>query len=369
MNKLKVFDNLATIGELNWERLRQFSHQPNFQIGFPLINQWYDFNKKKFTLVLIAAEQEQQLDSVFPLMKSHFYRRKIIKHCILRFAAFTATDFSTVLSSEENINLTVNNALNYLFENHFHWDKMILDDLEEGNPAIACIENWLIKYNQSYSKVAGKYYYVNLDRTWEDVLKDTSKKFVRRTINLAKNRANKLGEWCLVSNPDLSVDQIIEMARPMHINRQKKLKRQSHFTNPEQELFYKQTLEFYQSNNKLRTYWLQLNNEFIAYLFCIEENNKIYAWHMAFDPEYSAISPSRILLYDLLKQLHKNKFVEFHFMRGETDYKTKWTKSFRENVRFDIYNRSHLLGKINYFLDTKKAMKKAAKKQSEHKNV
>jgi CelD/BcsL family acetyltransferase involved in cellulose biosynthesis len=68
---------------------------------------------------------------------------------------------------------------------------------------------------------------------------------------------------------------------------------------------------------------------------------------MAFDPNYSNLYPSKLLLYELVKYCHANNLKEFHFMRGETDYKSKWTKTHRINYRFTFQNRKSLYGKIS----------------------
>jgi CelD/BcsL family acetyltransferase involved in cellulose biosynthesis len=96
----------------------------------------------------------------------------------------------------------------------------------------------------------------------------------------------------------------------------------------------------------LRSYWLKFQGVYIAYLMGFEQSNVFYAWNMAFLPVYEHYFPSKLLMRLSLEDCFERGNAEYHFMRGETPYKAKWTKTTRKNFRFRIRNNKQLYGRI-----------------------
>ena len=294
----------------------------------------------------MLIKKDETVKGIFPLMYLDEKRKGFLPFRRIRFLGSTHTDFSVVLADNDDMEIVVEAAMHWLCSGKLRWELLILDDLVEGNPVVDALIKWLGYKSLEHYIHEGKYYYIDLVRPWEEIRSATSKKAVRRSINLARNRISKAGQWEIVVNPELEVDQLISFAAPMHIERQLDLDRGSSYSEQKHLEYLKNIIEINRKNDWFKSYWLRFEDAYIAYMFGFEQNGVFYAWNMAFHPNYSQFFPSKLLMLELIKDCHKKKLKEFSFMRGESDYKTKWTKDFRTNYRFDIRNTAGTYSKF-----------------------
>jgi len=333
--------------ELNeeWNRLLQSAEPPNFQYDFVYLSAWTEFLRENWHPFILLIKEGEEILGIFPLMYLDEKRKGILPYRRIRFLGSSYTDFSVILTSEDKMDAVVRAAMDWIFSGKWRWELLILDDLMEGNPAAQAIKNWLESSSMTCEITEGKYYYINLEKSWEEILAETSKKAVRRSNNLALNRITKAGAWEVVINPEWDTERIIAEAAPMHIERQSDLERESFYSEDRSREFLKTVIEHNRNADRFRSYWLRLEDVYIAYLFGFEQGGVFYAWNMAFHPDYSQFFPSKLLMFELIKDCHEKKLKEFSFMRGESEYKTKWTKDYRINYRFRITNTKSLYGK------------------------
>lgn len=282
---------------------------------------------------------------IFPLMYLNERRRGLLPYRRIRFLASIHTDFSTVLAGPNDIEPVVEAGLDWLFSGHLRWELCILDDLVEGNPAVAAIEKSLLDKPARYMRTDNRYYYLNLARSWEDICSDMSKKFVHRSTNLARNRITKAGPWDILIDPTWEVGRLIAEAAPIHIARQDELNRPSLYTDVDSRHFLLSLFQYNRDQNRFRSYWLKFQDTLVAYLFGFVNEGVFHAWNMAFRPEFGEFFPSKLLMLEIIRDCHRQGLKEFSFMRGELEYKAKWTKSYRANIRLTIHNRSTLYGR------------------------
>lgn len=93
---------------------------------------------------------------------------------------------------------------------------------------------------------------------------------------------------------------------------------------------------------RIKLFVLMLNSIPISFAIIFCDSEKYYWWLTGFNQDYAAFSPTKILVSELLKKSFEQNIDEFHFMRGEDEYKLKWTKDFINNYQFRIYNRKIL---------------------------
>jgi CelD/BcsL family acetyltransferase involved in cellulose biosynthesis len=327
-----------------WNSLLEQSPSPNFQYEFPYMQAWSQYLREDWKPFLLLVKENDNVKGIFPLMYQDEKRRGILPYRRIKFLGYTFTDFSTILAAEKDLATVTTAALEWLFSEKLRWELLILDDLIEGNSVINTLQTWLNKNIKTYNEHIGKYYYINLQRDWQDIWLETSKKFVRRSLSLAKNRINKAGTWKVVINPNWQAEKIISTASTMHIERQNDLNRDSFYNEQNFQKFLKNIIEHNQA--RFNSYWLKFEETYIAYYLHFEQDEISYCWNSAFHPDYANFYPSRLLLFHALQDCHNRKLKEFNFMRGEAEYKLKWTKQFRGNYRFTIKNTNHQYGKI-----------------------
>ncbi len=332
-----------------WNSLLELSPSPKFQYDFQYMLAWSKYLREDWKPFLLLVKENNKVKGIFPLMYKDEKRRGIVPYRRIRFLGYTFTDFSVILADEKDLAKVTIAALKWLFFGKLRWELLILDDLVEGNPVIKALQTWFNKNTKTYNEHKGKYYFINLEKPWEEIWLESSRKFVRRNINLAQNRLNKEGNsWEVTINPNFNTEKLIETASLIHIKRQNELKRPSFYSDPKTKEFIKTIINENRKIEKFHSYWLKFKENYIAYDFYFEQDNILYSWNGAFHPDYAKFYPSRLLLFKTLQDCYYNKknIKEFNFMRGESDYKSKWTKDYRANYRFTIKNTDHLYGKI-----------------------
>jgi len=340
-------NNLSVV----WNLLLNQSCFPTFQYDFEYMSAWCKYLSGDWKPFLLMVEEDNKTIGIFPLMHRDIKRRGILPYRWIKFLGFNKTDFSLVLASDINLPKVIDASLKWLFSGNFRWELIVLDDIVEGNPLVDAIKFWLEDHNKEFELKQGKYYYINMRREWEDIRMEMSKKAIRRSINLARNRITKAGPWKLITDPEWSANLIINEASKMHIARQEVLQRGSLYSEEEEKNFLRTIINHLRKNRIFRSHWLQFENKYIAYMIGFEQKNIYFAWNMAFQPDYSHFFPSKLLIFEIIKESYEKKIEEFNFMRGESEYKKDWTKQYRANYRFIIKNTNSIYGKVASFID------------------
>ncbi len=324
------------------EELNQYSKIPNIHTNAFYIKCFNKFllNEWKPLFIKILKKEKKQIIGILPLMYQDIKKKGILPYRTIKFFSATDSDFNDIYAKQKSREIVIIESLRWLSKN-FKWQRLILDDLLVETNIIKYINNYLIQNRINHKINKGKYYYIDLENNFDEIKNNFSKKFVKRNIANATNRLNNSGTWEVSYNPVLSAKQIMEKMIPVHADRQNALDRSSRFLI---DNFYKANLkifDYYLKKNQLYTYWLNFDNKEIAYMIGFKIDNIFYWWNTGFLNSYSRYSPGRVLLYHAIKNMKETKIKELNFMRGESDYKSKWTKSFRENFRFIIKNNDN----------------------------
>lgn len=71
----------------------------------------------------------------------------------------------------------------------------------------------------------------------------------------------------------------------------------------------------------LSLFFLQLEEESIASLFCFAHANSLYVYNSGYDPAYSSLSPGIVLLAYCIREAISSGAREFNLLRGDESYK------------------------------------------------
>jgi CelD/BcsL family acetyltransferase involved in cellulose biosynthesis len=255
-----------------------------------------------------------------------------------------------VLAAPDRADHVVAAALAWLFEEGWRWEALVLDNLAGGEPAGA--RAWLDGNGIEYALALGRYYHVDLARPFDDVMADTSRRFVRKNLNLSRNRLARAGGYDVETTTDWEPGRVLAEATPIHAARQQEMGRGSLLTDPRGRAFLDAAIRHHTLRGRFRAYWLRHRGRTIAYMLGFEEKGVYHAWNMAFDPEAASFYPSRLLIHEILRDCHARGVREFDFMRGEADYKSKWTSCARPRTKLVVKNRMTTYGRALHFLES-----------------
>ena len=116
-------------------------------------------------------------------------------------------------------------------------------------------------------------------------------------------------------------------------------------------VFLTEALEGLRRQGLLSVWTLRVGSDVGGYLMGFETGGVFYAWNMAHNPAYNSASPGKALWASAIQGCFDDGTLdEFNMMRGDTDYKLKWTGTSRELLDIRVRNlsttRSALLNKL-----------------------
>lgn len=226
--------------------------------------------------------------------------------------------------------------------------EIILQNLHEDSAFLNFLRRKIPDVSR-YLRPQTKCFYIDTNEHWEQYLsKEASKQFVRQDI---RRLARRLGESTFsveVRQSDLKhPEEDIRIIKHLHASSQRKQNRESPYSDKAGASFLRELITKLQDKPALRIYYLLLDGEVAAFISAYYYREVFYYWNIGYDTQYEKYSPSKFLLFHVLKACFEDHTREFNFMRGESYYKTKWTKKFRTNFQVKIYSGRGLAGLIN----------------------
>lgn len=333
-----------------WRGLQRVTAGPTFLHDLEHVRAWLDHRGDGVKPLLLVARRDGAVAGIVPLMHADRRRKGLLPYRSVRFLA--DLDYAPLLAAPADAAEVVAAALAWLFESGWRWESLTLDNLVAGTPGAAAARAWLERRRVAHAAADGAYFHVDLARPWQEVMADTSRRFVRKNVNLAKNRLARAGGYEVEAVTGGDAQRVVATAAPLHAARQAQLRRPSFLAAPSGRAFLEKVVAHHAARGRFRAYWLRHGGRVIAYMIGFEEAGRYHAWNMAFDPAAAEYYPSRLLIHEILADCHARGVREFDFMRGEADYKLKWTSRFRPRQKLVVRNRATIYGRALHFLET-----------------
>ncbi len=246
-----------------------------------------------------------------------FIIRKVGKVKRLHYAIDDLVDWWDSDSSKDNIE--------NMLKNEFYY-RAVFKNILEFSSMKSVLDNLSIKpKNVSFSKV----YYVDFREldSEEKLLKSFSYNH-RRNIKKFQNRLKKI-------KPDFFR---IEGIHNLDIVRNLLIKRHETTIWSDDEFYVamKSVLKYFENSNLLDCFIMKCDEEIITINIVLKYRKRAFWWITTFNEKFYYYSPDTVSLWYMLIHYLKEGFVEFNFMKGESNYKTKWTKKFYKLYRYEF---------------------------------
>jgi CelD/BcsL family acetyltransferase involved in cellulose biosynthesis len=166
---------------------------------------------------------------------------------------------------------------------------------------------------------------------------------VKTDVARQLRRIEEVGGFELKFTNDLSVSELLQAAADIHTKRQNELGRESLFERPNERAFVEEICALYKQRGWLDYIVLIMHGRIAAYELGFLYGGVRYGWIMGFDPEYHKLSLGKVLTYHWIEDAFRRKeIVEFNFMRGDSEYKRKFTDHYRSNHHFIVRHPNSL---------------------------
>lgn len=370
--ELEVVQDINRFKELRegWNSLlEKSSSQSVFLTWEWLFYWWVHFKKNKELLILLVKEEStKQIVGIAPfcleeLRLLYFFKFKKIIYIGSDKAASDFLDFIIPTGSEDTVLKVIHNYLN---NNSHKWDIVEMGPIDHCSSSIEFMkENVEGKYkNLMYE--AHVCPYLKLKDDYEKLLQSLSFNMRQNLKRRTKYFENKEGMSFSIFNMREKIEENIDRLFSLHIDRfksktdNKNIK--SSFDGIEIRKFHYDIASSFLAKQWLKLYFLNYENEPIASLYAFKYKDTLYYYQSGFNSKWENFSLGTVLFGYAIKDSIREGVKEFHFLRGEEEYKSRWTKDYREAKNLLIFNSTFSGGMLYILTRGEKNLRKVLRK-------
>lgn len=298
------YEDITEKLEKQWQELWEKSLNSNFfntTKWFKICRNVFEINKIK----IITITDNKEIVAIFPFQQNKN---------ILFSPGGKYLDNSTILLLNNEAEY-IETFLNFVKKNKY---KIIINELSEN------LAKKFEMYKTCILEFSSNNPFANLNFDINEIVKSKERRAIKSIIN---------------KNEDIKVKIFQGKECSEHINdifdiesKSNKVKKNKALFNKEEA---KKIFSMISENNEAFLTIFFIGNEKIAHLFGIRTKKKLMAYHMAYKQEYYKLQPGKIIIYNLLEYLKKNKYEIFDFSRGDSVVKRHFSNN---NIRkYNIY--------------------------------
>ena len=240
----------------------------------------------------------------------------------------------------------IEGVLEYLRENRRAWDVVKLESVREDS----AIKKFLTESNLGEDlrvECSGKYKcpYLRIQNGFYDYLKSFSRK---KRYNLLRKRKKLLEDRGIVYKITLQEedpDQYLKDLFTTHAERARREGRLTSFYGRDKYLFHKMLIGYLSGQDKILLASIYDGSVPLSLYYCVKHNGKYYYYQTGLSPEGEKKSAGVVLISSLIEKAYGEGSKEFDFLRGDEEYKSFWTKTFRLDYSF-IMRKNTIFGKL-----------------------
>lgn len=304
---------------------------------FPWVSIWWKHFGKGRELFVLVAEDGNRVVGIAPLFLATFQRKKVLRFKRAYFLGEGLSDYSGFLATGDR------DAVCAAFLEHLGrskaWHELRLQNIPDASTDFGRLCDLGRKLGYTIHADARKpthCFYVDTSGDFQTYLKTTSrdvKKDVTRRLNLIEDA----GGCELKFTGELPLSDLLHAMGDIHAKRQGELGRESFFARQDERAFIHEIAELYQQRGWLDTVAMRMKGEIVAYMFGFRYGGVRFSWNVGFDPKHNELSLGKVLAYLWIEDAFRRKDVnEFNFMRGDSEFKRKFTDQHRWNHHFIV---------------------------------
>jgi len=328
----------------SWNTLNEASGCPHIHLTWEWISLWWKHFGEDRELMLLGAIEHDRVLAIAPLC----IRKVGMGTACLRILEFLGTGLSDrgdFLWEPSRID-ALRHILGYVYAQKKRWERLSLRAFPEwaASPTEVKTEAETLGWKISRAdREASPYLKINGE--WQTYLNSRS----RNLRNDTRRRKNRLTDF---GNPSIKLlksreEILATLDKVIQIGIQNPLKRHL-FMHPAVKPFLTEILLLFHDKGWLRFWVMESESRLMSYIIGFVYKKIFYYWNLGYDPEFSACSPGRLLLINVLKHCFNEQILEFDFMRGEERYKEHWATDVRYNIKLEIFHSKWHLGLMRF---------------------
>jgi len=327
--------------ENEWNDLLKRSDIENIFLTWEWLSTYLRSFDKQQTLWILVVRQQQDgyLMGVVPLL---LQSRSVALGLTLKELSFigseVGSDHLDFILDKRYSDTIVNELSDFINEQEKPWDLIHLEGCRQSSIAYQVLQT--LGHSVYHYPVVCPY--LELPTQWDEYLQSLGKK--RRYKIKAYRRKLEEAFPEQVSYQQINTQAELEASLAdlfaLHQQAQQAQGRNGAFADKTRQLFHREICRQFLAKDRLRLYFLKVNNKPIAMVYSFFYGGKVSFYTTGFDLQWSAHSPGQQIIYYVLEQLINEQAQEFDFLRGDESYKFMMTQTVREDQRL-IMPRSY----------------------------
>jgi len=331
----------------SWNDIMSQTTAAHAQLTHEWLSSWWEVFGDNNKLSLITVTDGRHVVGIAPLIISKVIGKAGLELRKLTFVGDGLTDYQDLLIVNEKREAIVRVLLERIVKDKDRWDAIHFRNVRGDSPNLPIVREALRETSLTFrERVNIQSPYIAIDREWTDYYGALSKK-MRSDMRRQLKRLAEMGrvEFARLHDVD-DVTDVLNTIKSIHVKCRQAQGGTSLYTNARRFRFASLILKRFGARKSLDLALLKLNDRVIAYYLGFVYDNIVYFWNTGFDPDFSRLSPGKLLLHYGIKDSFRERFRGFDFMVGEEPYKLQWTSLVRPNYELFVFKntvRSHLL--------------------------
>jgi|GEM_PF-1063257 len=311
------------LGE-EWEETLIASGSDALSTSFGWITAWRETLGRNRSLLILRLRVGRETIGFVPLMFGLGDRAIAFSYRSLSFAPddyLTTTADLIVTRRRED---AIEKVLRFL-SRRLVCGEVLLANIPEWSPNSGLIRSYL-RSQTGYCELSHRSDVFRIEiagRSWEEYLRTTSKSFVRKDIARLRNRYGERG-WEVLHLGAAELEEQLQMMARLHILSQKRHGRRSYYERRGFLDFLRQLSRLEPQSPAMRIFLLKVGGVPAAYELGFELRGTFYSWDAGFDPQFERLSPSKFLMYEVLKSGFQRGWLAYDIGHGSGHYKSHW---------------------------------------------
>jgi CelD/BcsL family acetyltransferase involved in cellulose biosynthesis len=218
----------------------------------------------------------------------------------------------------------------------WEWDELQLSNVRGGSTTIAAFQQYQSPRYFARVGPVERCLYIDLrNRTFEQYYRSLSRNH-RRELQKRRHKLDALGNWSVRFEQNVPAEALFDEFRALHTARSEAMGWTSLYDLAGFREFFVELMQSRRKDIEVLCSTLRHEHRLMSYTLGFVHRGVYYHWNIGFDAAYEAIAPNKLHHQFLIEECFRRHYLEFDFMRGEYEYKYKWTDAFRENygIRF-----------------------------------
>ncbi|AFY53580.1 hypothetical protein Riv7116_1005 [Rivularia sp. PCC 7116] len=310
INSIQQFDKL----EKNWNNVYVSDSYAQIFLSWSWLRGWLEVVPHDWFILAIKPKPNSPYVAFFPLAIRSLEWANVNVYRALQTCAHPIADYTGFLCSPEYEEDAIKNFASYIRQN-LQWDVFHIKDIQDSR-----LDIFVKHFSQSDFQLTSNRGigcpYIPLPDEWEKYLQNFISRKPRKNLRSALKKVEQNSDFNFTNIADDNLENQIEVLFELW---QIKWGKQ-----PESVLnTYRNVFRQCAKSNSL---WIDIlwdKTTPVAATGIYVDNNKkvVYGQMTGFNPEYSKLSPGRVMMAFSIKKAIENQFKNYDLLRGDLDYK------------------------------------------------